>query len=52
MASPTTLRTPYDVRIDLVKDTITANSGLDNEAAGALAVQVLQVLNSIPEKMR
>jgi hypothetical protein len=52
MASPTLLRSPYDVRVDLVKDTITANSKLGDKAAGELAVHVLSALNSIPEKIR
>ena len=37
MASPTTFRTPYDLRIELVKDTITAHSKLRDGAAGDLA---------------
>ncbi|BBY17761.1 DUF6307 family protein [Mycolicibacterium litorale] len=52
MASSTTFRTPYDLRVDLVKNTITTHSDLDSEAARALAVHVLHALNSIPEKMR
>ncbi|WP_164478570.1 DUF6307 family protein [Mycolicibacterium stellerae] len=52
MASPTTLRTPYDVRVDIVKDAIKAHSKLDGDAANELAVHVLQALNSIPEKVR
>jgi hypothetical protein len=52
MASPTAIRTPYDLRVDLVKNTITAHTDLDDEAAGKLAVQVLHTLNSIPEKIR
>jgi Family of unknown function (DUF6307) len=52
MASPTTLRTPYDLRVDLVKDTITTHSKIGDKAAGELAVQVLHALNSIPEKIR
>ena len=52
MASPTTTRSPYDIRVALVQDTITANSTLDTEAAHALAVRVLQTLNAIPEKVR
>jgi hypothetical protein len=52
MASPTTIRTPYEIRVELVKDTITAHSGLDDAAAGELAVRVLRALNSIPEKIR
>ena len=51
MASPTTLRTPYDQRLELVKDTITAHSKIGDKAS-ELAVHVLHALNSIPEKMR
>ena len=52
MASPTLLRTPYDVRVDIVKDAILAHSKLDDQDAGELAVHVLHALNSIPEKVR
>jgi len=52
MASPTTLRTPYDQRIELVKDTIRTHSKIGDKAAGELAVHVLHALNSIPEKVR
>ena len=52
MATPTLIRTPYDRRVELVKDTIMANSQLDDDVAWALAVQVLHALNSIPEKIR
>jgi hypothetical protein len=52
MTSSTTFRTPYDLRLELVKDTITAHSKLGDEAAGELAVHVLHALNSIPEKIR
>jgi hypothetical protein len=52
MASPTLTLSPYDLRIKLVKDTITAHSKIGDEAAGELATQVLHALNSIPEKIR
>ena len=52
MASPTTLRTPYVQRLELVKDTITVHSKLGDKAASDLAVHVLHALNSIPEKVR
>ena len=52
MTSLTTFRTPYDLRVELVRDTIRAHSKLGDKAAGELAVHVLHVLNSIPEKMR
>ena len=52
MATPTTFRTPYDLRLELVKDTITTHSKLGDKAAGELAVHVLPALNSIPERIR
>jgi len=52
MASPILPRTPYDLRVELIKDTIVSNSKIGGEAAGALAVKVLLALNSIPEKIR
>ena len=52
MASSTTFRTPYENRLDLVKTTIITNSKLDDDEAGALAIEVLKTLNSIPEKVR
>jgi len=52
MSSPTTIRTPYDQRVELVSDIITAHSKLGDKAASELAVHVLHALNSIPEKMR
>jgi hypothetical protein len=52
MTSATTLRTPYDIRVDMVKDTITAHSKIKGQDASELAVHVLHALNSIPEKVR
>ena len=52
MTSPALFRTPYDVRLELVKATITAHSNVGDKAASELAVHVLHALNSIPEKMR
>jgi Family of unknown function (DUF6307) len=52
MSAPTILRTPYDVRVELVADTIKAHSKLGDKAASELAVHVLHTLNSIPEKIR
>ena len=52
MASPTTFRTPYNLRLELFKDTITTHSKLGDKAAGELAVHVLHALNSIPERIR
>jgi Family of unknown function (DUF6307) len=52
MTSPITFQTPYDLRVELVKDTIRAHSKLGDKAASELAVHVLHALNSIPEKMR
>jgi hypothetical protein len=52
MASPTTFRSPYVLRLELVRDTITSHSKLGDEEASDLAEHVLQALNSIPEKIR
>jgi hypothetical protein len=52
MSSPTMVRSPYVVRVDLVADTIKAHSKLGDKAASELAVHILYALNSIPEKVR
>ena len=52
MIPGTTLRTPYENRLKLVQDTMTRYSVLEDDAAGKLAVHVLDALDSIPEKMR
>lgn len=52
MTSVKTFRTPYDLRLELVKDTITSHSKLGDKAASDLAVHVLQAINSMPEKIR
>jgi hypothetical protein len=52
MASPTTFHTPYDLRLELVSDTLKTHSKLGDKAAGELAVHVLHALNSVPEKLR
>jgi Family of unknown function (DUF6307) len=50
MVTPTTFRSPYEKRVELVKQTLMAFSTLDGDTAAKLAVQVLHTLNSIPEK--
>ncbi|MGA8545069.1 MAG: DUF6307 family protein [Mycobacterium sp.] len=52
MASPTTFRSPYVQRVELVRDTIKSHSQLEDAAASELAEHVLHALNSIPEKVR
>lgn len=52
MAAPSQIRSPYDRRVELVKETIRDHSKLGDKAAGELAVHVLHVLNSIPERVR
>jgi hypothetical protein len=52
MNAPTTFRTPYEKRVELVKQTLMTSSTLDDDSAGKLAVQVLHTLDSIPEKIR
>lgn len=52
MTTQSTLRSPYEIRVNLVQETLKANSPLDDAAARELAVQVLHALSSIPEKIR
>jgi Family of unknown function (DUF6307) len=52
MISESTLRSPYEMRVKLVQETLRAYSSLDDAAAHELAVHVLHALNSIPEKIR
>ncbi len=52
MASQTMSKSPYVLRLELVRDTITSHSNLEDTAASELAEHVLHALNSIPEKMR
>jgi Family of unknown function (DUF6307) len=52
MAAPTTFRSPYTLRLELVRDTITSHTKLGDKEASDLAEHVLHALNSIPEKIR
>jgi hypothetical protein len=54
MVNPTTprFRSPYERRLELVKNTLTTYSALDDDAADKLAVHVLHALDTIPEKVR
>lgn len=52
MVSPETFRSPYEKRVELVRQTLMTASTLDSDAAGKLAVLVLHTLDSIPEKIR
>ncbi|MGB8211691.1 MAG: DUF6307 family protein [Mycobacterium sp.] len=52
MTSPTTFRSPYVQRLELIRDTIVSHSKLGDKAASELAEHVLDALNSIPEQVR
>ena len=52
MVTGSALRSPYEIRVGLVQETLRAYSSLDDAAARELAVHVLYALNSIPEKIR
>ncbi len=52
MDSRTTFISPYEKRVELVKQALLNASSLDSDVAGELAVEVLRALNSIPEKVR
>lgn len=45
-------KSPYEIRVERVRDTVRKHSKLDDTAATALAVQVLHALDTIPEKVR
>jgi hypothetical protein len=49
---PTEYMSPYDVRVQLVKDTVRKHSKLGDKASFELAEHILDVLNHIPEKVR
>ncbi len=49
-APPTTIRTPYQRRVELVKETLLTSAALDDDSAGKLAVQVLHALDTIPRE--
>jgi len=42
----------YDLRVKLVRDTLTKNSKLDDNASHELAMRVLDALDHIPEQRR
>jgi hypothetical protein len=52
MASSIATRSPYFLRLELVRDTLMSHSKLKDAEASELAEHVLQALNSIPEKIR
>lgn len=47
-----TIETPYERRVNRVRDVVLAHSELDSHAAYELAVHVLHALDTIPEKIR
>jgi hypothetical protein len=50
--SESTFRSPYEIRLKLVQETLRSHSSLEDTAAHELAVHVLHALNSIPENIR
>jgi hypothetical protein len=52
MTTKSTYRSPYEIRVNLIQETLRKYSSLDDAAARDLAVHVLHALNSIPEKIR
>lgn len=51
-ATKATFVTPYDLRVQRVKDTVRTHTKLDEKTASALAVHVLHAIDTIPEKVR
>ncbi len=52
MASPSTIRSPYESPVGASSGHHHSHSPLDTDAARTLAVQILATINSIPEKVR
>lgn len=52
MTTDTTVVTRYDRRLNLVRDVVKAHSKLGDQAAAELAVQMLHVLDTVPEHVR
>ncbi|MFD7658188.1 DUF6307 family protein [Actinosynnema sp. NPDC059797] len=51
MTTPTYLSS-YERRVELVRETLSAHSGISGKDARELAVRVLDALDHIPEKVR
>jgi hypothetical protein len=53
MSTPATAYvSAYDLRVQLVKDTVRKHSNLSEKASLELTEHILDVLNHIPEKVR
>ena len=52
MAAQPVVLTRYEGRLKTVADAIQAHSKLEAKTAGAIAVQVLHALDTIPEQIR
>ncbi|WP_194853223.1 DUF6307 family protein [Nocardia sp. SYP-A9097] len=46
------MKTPYEQRVNRVRDVLRTYSELDDKTATDLAVHVLHALDTIPEKIR
>lgn len=46
------MKSPYENRVEQVRDTLRQHSKLSDKAATDLAVHVLHALDTIPEKVR
>ena len=52
MSTVINFMTPYEHRVALVQNVLQQNTKLDEKKSYALAAQVLQALDRIPEKIR
>ena len=52
MSKAIDFRTPYEHRIALVQNVVSQQTSLDEKASFALAVNVLQAIDHIPEQIR
>jgi hypothetical protein len=47
-----TVETPYERRVNRVRDAVRAHTELNDQAASEIAIHVLHALDTIPEKIR
>lgn len=52
MTTDTAFLSRYDLRVKLVQDVLKDNTELSDQACQALAVRLLDTMDTIPERMR
>jgi hypothetical protein len=52
MSAAVAFKSPYEIRVELVKNVVKDNTALDEKSSVALAISVLRAIDHIPEKIR